>query len=385
MSTIQPFEKPLGMRDTLPRLYAQQHTIRAEAMDYMRKHGYEFIQTPSLEYFETIGKISSLDEAALFKLVDNQGEMLVLRPDLTTPIARIAAAKLLKEKNPLRLAYSSTVFRAQQREGGRPAEFEQLGLELLGDTSALADSEMLQMAAGLLKSLGLQNFTITVGHAGLINHAIDNLIPDSTERDRVRHFLVDKNFVGIDRWAATYADSEQFFAFFQQSIRGTTLKELLEQFPVLQTEAAEQFLSVSNWIDDLPELKEHFQLDPLVVSHMHYYTGMVFEVYAEGSGFALGNGGRYDDLLEQFGMKVGATGFSIRLDYLLEILPTAVDAPTRTLIYTDQESTRDANQQAAALRVQGNYVTVQYKESVLDKTAFERNFDDVIDLTKEAR
>ena len=104
-----------------------------------------------MEYFETIGKASAIDESSLFKLVDNQGEMLVLRPDMTTPIARIAASKLLKEKNPLRLAYYADVFRAQQREGGRPAEFEQLGLELIGDFSPYADSEIIYTAIELVE------------------------------------------------------------------------------------------------------------------------------------------------------------------------------------------------------------------------------------------
>lgn len=382
MSIIQPFEKPLGMRDTLPKLYTHHQTLRTKAMSYITKNGYEFIQTPSLEYFETIGKISALDEAALFKLVDNQGEMLVLRPDLTTPIARVAAAKLLKEKNPLRLAYNSTVFRAQQREGGRPAEFEQLGLELLGDTSALADSEILRLAAGLLRELGLEDFTITIGHAGLINQALETLIPSAEEQQRVREFLVEKNFVSIDRWAADYKQSNPFYAFFQKAIGGTSLKDLLQAFPELATNETKQFVSVIETTETLPELKNVFQVDPLVVSHMHYYTGMVFEVYGAGSGFPLGNGGRYDDLLKQFGTEVGATGFSIRIDHLLEILPTSTEPVTRRLLYTTQSMYAKALDLAAEYKQQGEFVTIQLKQAVQDTESFEKNFDQVTDLTE---
>lgn len=92
------FEKPLGMRDSFPEVNEQKEYIRLTARDFIRRKGYDFIKTPSVEYFETIGKASAIDESSLFKLVDNQGEMLVLRPDMTTPIARIAASKLLKEK-----------------------------------------------------------------------------------------------------------------------------------------------------------------------------------------------------------------------------------------------------------------------------------------------
>ena len=173
MSKIQMFEKPLGMRDSFPEVNEQKEYIRSTARDFIRNKGYDFIKTPSVEYFETIGKASAIDESSLFKLVDNQGEMLVLRPDMTTPIARIAASKLLKEKNPLRLAYYADVFRAQQREGGRPAEFEQLGLELIGDFSAYGDSEIIHAAVELLKALGVESFRITIGHAGILTAILD--------------------------------------------------------------------------------------------------------------------------------------------------------------------------------------------------------------------
>ena len=76
---------------------------------------------------------SAILDQQLFKLLDQQGHTLVLRPDMTSPIARVAASKLLKEELPLRFAYSANVYRAQQREGGRPAEFEQIGVECIGD------------------------------------------------------------------------------------------------------------------------------------------------------------------------------------------------------------------------------------------------------------
>lgn len=122
MSSIKMFEKPLGMRDTLPEIYEKLELIRSTGRALLRERGYELIKTPSVEYYDTVGKASAISDARLFKLVDSQGNTLVLRPDMTTPIARVATSKLLKEKIPQRLAYFANVFRAQQREGGRPAE-----------------------------------------------------------------------------------------------------------------------------------------------------------------------------------------------------------------------------------------------------------------------
>ena len=93
-----------------------------------------------------MGTASAILDQQLFKLLDQQGHTLVLRPDMTAPIARVAASKLYKDQIPLRLAYSANVYRAQQREGGRPAEFEQIGVECIGDDSVSADGEMISLA-----------------------------------------------------------------------------------------------------------------------------------------------------------------------------------------------------------------------------------------------
>ena len=93
------FEKPLGMRDTLPVLYETKVSVRNKMSDEIKKWGYQFIETPALEYYETIGEASAILDQQLFKLLDTQGHTLVLRPDMTTPIARVAASKLLHKRN----------------------------------------------------------------------------------------------------------------------------------------------------------------------------------------------------------------------------------------------------------------------------------------------
>lgn len=160
------FEKPLGMRDTLPVLYETKVSARNKMSNEIKKWGYQFIETPALEYYETIGEASAILDQQLFKLLDSQGHTLVLRPEMTAPIARVAASKLLKQQIPLRLAYSANVYRAQQREGGRPAEFEQIGIECIGNKSISADAEMIALLADVLKAAGLQEFKISIGHIG---------------------------------------------------------------------------------------------------------------------------------------------------------------------------------------------------------------------------
>ena len=97
MSRLFMFEKPLGMRDTFPELYETKNHIRNSIENEMKRWGYQFIETPALEYYETVGAASAILDQQLFKLLDQQGHTLVLRPDMTAPIARVAASKLLKE------------------------------------------------------------------------------------------------------------------------------------------------------------------------------------------------------------------------------------------------------------------------------------------------
>ena len=382
MGKIQMFEKPLGMRDSFPEVNEQKEYIRSIARDFIRSKGYDFIKTPSVEYFETIGKASAIDESSLFKLVDNQGEMLVLRPDMTTPIARIAASKLLKEKNPLRLAYFANVFRAQHREGGRPAEFEQLGLELIGDFSAYGDSEIIHTAVELVKELGVESFRITIGHAGVLSAILTNNTKTEEQVDSLRQLLVEKNLVGfeqkLEEMELVDKQKKNLIKLIDYTVDS---KELENLRPFLTDE--QQYLM--DQVDQLQRLLEIQLSDSSIVSfdftlasHMSYYTGMLFEIHAEGSGFPIGNGGRYDELFKQFNEKVGAIGFGIRVDRLLEVLPPKEIKEKHTLFLFHAGLYSKANKLAEEIRKEAERVTLQYIESVNDLDEYTKSFDEVI-------
>ncbi|WP_342598836.1 ATP phosphoribosyltransferase regulatory subunit [Psychrobacillus sp. FSL H8-0483] len=382
MSKIQMFEKPLGMRDSFPEANEQKEYIRSTARDFIRNKGYDFIKTPSVEYFETIGKASAIDESSLFKLVDNQGEMLVLRPDMTTPIARIAASKLLKEKNPLRLAYYANVFRAQQREGGRPAEFEQLGLELIGDFSAYGDSEIIYTAVELLKALGIENFKITIGHAGMLTAFLANHTNSAEQVDILRQLLVEKNMVGFTQKLEDLGLDVEQKETLTKLVNYTIDSKAVEDFRQFLTAEQQNLMEQVEQLQHLLELQlsdsSIVSFDFSLASHMSYYTGMLFEIHAAGSGFPIGNGGRYDELFKHFDEKVGATGFGIRVDRILEVLPKNEVEEKHTLILFDEGSYSKANVLAEARRKNAERITLQYMDSVNDLDTFKQSFDEVI-------
>ena len=116
---------------------------------------------------------------------------------------------------------------------------------------------------------------------------------------------------------------------------------------------------------------------------MNYYTGMLFEVFASGSGFPLGNGGRYDGLLEEFGSKVGATGFGIRVDRLLETLSNETKEEENILVLFEDVLYVQALEKASSLRQSGVRVTLQNQSSVVDVKAFSANFTQVVLVGQE--
>lgn len=379
---IEMFEKPLGMRDDFPRIARKKAALRNSGIAIMEASGFELIQTPTLEYYDTIGKISAIGEDALFKLLDNQGNTLVLRPDMTSPIARVAASKLLKEKMPVRLGYSSTVFRAQRREGGRPAEFEQMGVELIGDDSFYADAEIMLLAAELLNRLKIDNIRLVVGHTRLLQLVLEGFGLTSDEIGKLKNALVSKNRVAYEELVNAFTLSDKQQEDLKALTAAASVKEWEKWIDPDHAEQAELYEGMTK----LSELIERNGLNDTVTydlsfsSHMTYYTGLVFEVYGAGSGFPLGNGGRYDGLMKQFGLQVGATGFGFRADRLLEVMPEQEERKLQTLVLFTEQTEEQAHAKARSLRQRGQNVTLQYAPAVAAIEEFRTLFDEIYDV-----
>lgn len=381
---IQMFEKPLGMRDTFPAIYEKLENVRQTGREYLRTHGYEFMKTPTVEYFDTVGKASAIYDASLFKLVDSQGNTLVLRPDMTTPIARVATSKLLKEKIPLRLAYFANVFRAQETEGGRPAEFDQMGVELIGDWSVYADAEVILTAAGLMKQFNIPAFKITIGHAGILQSILNSYTDTDAQAEELRILLVQKNFVGFEEAVLAFGlptmKTQSLLQFIEEASNFLSLtqieKYVTKNDALLYMKELEALLTEADLADDIA-------FDFTLASHMNYYTGMLFEVFAAGSGFPIGNGGRYDGLLHTFGQDVGATGFSLRIDRLLEVLPNDFKKDETTVILFEQGMYKQALEKANALRAQQKQVTLQARAALTNEAAFISGFTEVVVIGQE--
>jgi ATP phosphoribosyltransferase regulatory subunit len=375
------FEKPLGMRDTLPLLYETKKQLRQKMTGAIEKWGFQFIETPTLEYYDTVGVQSAILEGQLFKLLDQEGHTLVLRPDMTAPIARVAASRFYKENYPLRLAYDANVFRAQQREGGRPAEFEQIGTELIGDATTSGDAEVIALMIAVLKEAGLQDFKVAIGHIGFADALFIEILGNQERADVLRRYLYEKNYVGyrehVKSLPLSSIDKGRLLQLLQ--LRGGE-DQLAVAADLVSSregkEAAAELGKLWSLLQDFGVL-ESVKLDLNLVSHMSYYTGVLFEVYAGNVGFPLGNGGRYNLLFERFDRPAAATGFGIRLDRLIESLGEQEETPYIHCVLYSQERRTEALKSAAELRGQGKRVILQDISGVNDVDAYTKQFADV--------
>lgn len=384
MSAIKMFEKPLGMRDTFPETYEKIEEVRRVGRTLLKSRGYSFIKTPSVEYYDTVGKASAIADATLFKLVDSQGNTLVLRPDMTTPIARVVTSKLLKEKIPQRLAYFENVFRAQQQEGGRPAEFEQMGIELIGDASVYADAEVVMAAIELVQAYGIEAFKVTVGHAGVLSTILKDYTESPEQAEQLNELLVQRNYVGFEEAVHTFdlpkTKTDALLAFIEEALSLTSIEDI-EKY--MRKNDALNYMQKLWQILSEAGYAQYLAIDFTLSSHMSYYTGMLFEVFASGSGFPLGNGGRYDGLLEHFGMNIGATGFGLRIDRLLEAMPRFEQQESPVLVLFTNNHYTKALATVRELRAQQKQVTFQSIEGLQDVEALKTHFAETIEFVSE--
>ena len=379
MSKPFMFEKPLGMRDTLPEMYEMKKQVREQLEDEMTSWGYQMIETPTLEYYETVGLASAILDQQLFKLLDQQGNTLVLRPDMTAPIARLVASSMKGEAYPLRLSYQSNVYRAQQHEGGKPAEFEQIGVELIGDGTVSADGEVIALMVSSLKRAGLGNFKIAIGHIGYVNALLHDIVGERA--DALRRFLYEKNYVGfrehVKNLPISSIDKGRLLGLMKLRGGKATLQDAAK---LVQNEQGTKAIAELEELWQVLEsygIEDYVKLDLNLVLHMSYYTGAVFEGYGSNLGVPLCSGGRYDELLGKFERPGQATGFGLRLDLLVEAIGEKASKKKKSCIIFSKERRAEAFKEAQSLREAGEAVVVQDIAGVTDVDGMSEQFTEV--------
>ena len=164
---------PYGTKDILPQDAARKRRVENELARLFLAWGYQEVVTPTFEYHETLkaGAPEESDDSS-FRFFDRNGRMLALRPDMTTPIARVAVMRMKDDPLPFRLFYLANVFRQEESQAGRQCEFYQAGVELLGAGGIAADAEVVALAVEALLAAGLADFQICLGQVDFIGGII---------------------------------------------------------------------------------------------------------------------------------------------------------------------------------------------------------------------
>ncbi|OPA76329.1 ATP phosphoribosyltransferase regulatory subunit [Paenibacillus selenitireducens] len=362
MSKPKVFEKPVGVKDYLPHAVSKLRSIERRVLDCMGRWGYQQILTPTIEYYDTVGVASATSDHKLFKLLNNRGTALVLRSDMTAPIARVVSSLLKDQSFPIRLSYHSNVFRAIEEEAGREAEFFQTGVELVGDASAEADAEVVALAIASLEAAGVTHFKFAMGHVGFLNGLYEEILPGRQEdQEALKACLLSRDYVGYREKIRAWSLAEEEQQKLESILRLRGGRDVCAQALQLSTNVEMQ-ASIRH-LEEIWEVLEAYQvsdqvlIDLTMIGDFSYYTGMTFEGYALDLGSPVCSGGRYDNLLQQFGRPAPATGFALKTTRILDVVADEEEEanPVTELQYT-AETRAEVLQEARRLREAGQRV-----------------------------
>ncbi len=356
----QLLHTPEGVRD----IYNEECEKKLELQDRLHKalkrHGYHSIQTPTFEFFDIFGKeVGTIPSNELYKFFDREGNTLVLRPDITPSIARSAAKYFMDEDMPIRLSYMGNTFINNHSYQGRLKESTQLGAELIGDDTVDGDAEMIAMAIDALKSSGLKDFQISVGHVEFFRGLMEAAGLSEEQEEVIRELIANKNFFGVEEEISDCSMNQNLKELF--GMLGT-IYDNAASFEEAKTYAADypKVYKAIRRLEDLDAVLKVYDVDKYVtyefgmLSSYHYYTGVIFSGYTYGSGEPIVKGGRYDKLLTYFGKDAASIGFAIVVDQLMaaisrQKIEITVKHDNQLIVYKP-EYRREAVKKAIALR-----------------------------------
>ena len=344
---------PDHIADVLPSEARHIEELRRNLLDMARCYGYELVMPPLLEHLESLltGAGQALD-LQTFKLVDQlSGRMMGLRADSTPQVARIDA-HLLNRQGVTRLCYCGPVLHTRPSGPHATREPMQFGAEIYGHAGLEADLETLQLALDCLKAVQLPSLSVDLADARIVNALLQGIALDSEALNRIHAALAAKDSSELASLTThlPMASRQGLLALVQLYGDAQVLNEAEKNLPSLP--AIGQALNNLKWLaSHLEGVGVTFDLADL--RGYSYYTGARFSVYAQGARDALVRGGRYDEVGAVFGRTRPATGFSLDIKALVEVL---APRPLRAAVRAPWRETADLRAAIANLRAQGETV-----------------------------
>ena len=316
---------PEGFRDIYGKEFFKRQTVNNILSDTIKKYNYMSIDMPAIEYFDIFSSnIGTIPSNELYKFFDKEGNTLVLRPDFTPSIARVAATYFSDHNDSLRFMYSGSTFVNSSDLQGKLKESKEVGCELIGDGNVSADYEIISIILDCAQALKIEDFQISIGNVeffkGLCQEFVSN---EKTEMD-LRDMISNKNYFGakgildatdmkdevkeailsISELYGSYECLDKALSIASNERSKNAIKRLMKLYEMLKESGREKYIS----------------FDLGMLSKYNYYTGIVFRGYTYGTGYAIFKGGRYDKLLNEFGKDQPAVGFAATVDQLVSVI-----------------------------------------------------------------
>ena len=307
---------PRGVQDRFLGEAARRRRAEAALRDCFARWAYQEIIPPTFEYYDnlSVGAGPRLQQA-MYRFLDPQGRTLALRADFTPQVARIAATKLFDRPMPLRCCYLGSLYRREEPQAGRQREFTQAGVELIGAATAAADAEVVALAIAALETLDLSGFQINLGQMAFFRALTGDLPRPAV--DAIREAVDRKSATRLDAALAHVPEQRRRLLRHLPDLVGGP--EVLDQARALSRGIAHPAapLAALTRLEQVYErlaaygVADHVILDLGEVRGMDYYTGITFRGLVPGLGWPVLSGGRYDDLVANFGRPLPAVGFGL--------------------------------------------------------------------------
>ena len=321
---------PEGTKDLLFEECLIHRAVERKLTAVFAARGFHEVVTPGMEFMDVFDpEVSGIAPEIMYKMSDRRGRLIVMRPDSTMPIARLAATRLQKEEKPLRLYYTQRIYRNHPNLTGRSDEVLQAGVELLGAGGKRADLEAICTAVESLSSC-TPDFRLELGHAGFFRAIADGLPITADQREEIRSLIESKNYAALESLLDGLEQTPAVEAM-RRLPRLFGGEEVFAQAAPLcgSEEAAAMLEYLHSLYKSLSALGlgNRLMVDLGLVQRNDYYTGVVFSAYAQDCGDAILLGGRYDNLLGRFDLPMPAIGFSVNVDAVVKLLAEQGYAP----------------------------------------------------------
>jgi histidyl-tRNA synthetase len=353
-------ERCKGMRDLFPADMEKFRFISEAFRNACLKWGYEEVRTPTLEYLHLFTSAGTLTPSMLGKVYSFldwdgwSGERVVLRPDATIPVARLYTESLANLEL-AKLFYAANTFIFEE-SGKKDREQWQLGAELIGMGSPMADVELIILSIEILKKLGFKNIELKLSHAGMTRGILQKLGLNSEDQNRVFDRLLDGDAAALSQIKEERPELAPLLLL--QGKSSGFIKNIASSLALDLSELKPQIDDFAYIADTLRSLGYEYQIDIASIRGFEYYTGMIFQLYIDDT--KVGGGGRYDALIPAMsGKNIPASGFALYHDLLMNVIKMETLEPAalpKILVKMDVEAAKAGFAVAEKLRQSGYIV-----------------------------